>query len=179
MSTYKFPSRQHQTSCQQTLLRIRVRFGYQVLDEEGIIMDKSRDGCQGMVIDRRRKLTCKLSLYTGKDDGYRLHPHLISRSRGEERSCGMELTLSAIQPYEVKKTLVIARTNRERIFTHRNHRDREGPIDKCLRGEMVGLNGHRHGRGERKHVPIPIWSIVLSRGVRESTSFSSASSLGS
>ena len=66
MSTYKFPSRQHQTSCQQTLLRIRVRFGYQVLDEEGIIMDKSRDGCQGMVIDRAEKTHMQIVVVHGE-----------------------------------------------------------------------------------------------------------------
>lgn len=54
----------------------------------------------GQVKERllRIKPTCKMSLYTGKDDGYCLHPHLISRWRGEGRSCGIGLTLSAIQP---------------------------------------------------------------------------------
>ena len=54
-------------------------------------MDKSRGQLS-------RKLTCEMTLYAGKDDGYRLHPHLISRYRGEGRSCRIELTLSAIQP---------------------------------------------------------------------------------
>jgi hypothetical protein len=105
---------------------IKVRSGYRVLDEKGRIMDKSREVC--MVIDLRRKLTCKMSLYTGKNDGYCLHPHLISRWRGEGRSCGIELTLSAIQPDNAKKTSVITRTNRERILHTETTETEKGPL---------------------------------------------------